>query len=421
MQKQNLRLPNMAEPFLEEKHESLLQAKCNMTPENYGQFVREKGKVFWWKPGNFYVVTDFNLAKEVLTNSDYSADRSSFFISRMPNLDLHLIKDFFGVISKMMVMSDPPEHSDRKKIASMGLSNELIDRYTNLIEKTITDLIAKAVQKGYIEFVADIAEPLPSAILADLFCIDQSERQHFYKWSLNMTQFFGGASQYTNEDGIEVNNSAVQIRDYFAALIEKRKLKPQDDFLSAILPYQDELKLDISEIISQAVMMLVAGQVTTTDQFNNNMHIMLSYPGVFEQLKENPQLIPSAMEEFNRIDPGVSYLFRVVKNDTSLVEEHKFKKGDVIFIANHAANRDPEEFEEPSKCVLDRKKNAHLSFSYGPHYCLGARLARIQMNTCFEKLIKAYPNLRLDSKKPAVRKHYSLAFSGFESLHLLFD
>ena len=290
-----------------------------------------------------------------MTSDDFTCDRSSFFVSRMPNIDLNLIQDFFGVVGKMMVMSDAPEHTARRRVCYEGFTNQTLSELSTLIHKTITKQIELCIKKGEIEVVEDLAKIIPSTILADFFHIPEEERNQFYEWSNNMTQFFGGASQYRNEDGIEVNNSASSLRNYFVDLIEKRRSNPQQDFLSILLKNQQAFGLNDEEIISQAIMMLVAGQVTTTDQFCNNLYTIMTTPNALNDLQTKNILWKNALDELNRLDPAVTFIFRVTKQDTKIGEQ-KIKQGDVIFISTHAVNRDPRVFDNPNECILTRKK-----------------------------------------------------------------
>jgi cytochrome P450 len=395
--------------------QTLLNIKIQTTPEEFSRYLRERGNVYWWDPGNFFIVTDYPLAEVVLKGGKFSADRSAFFISRMPNLDLNLVPDFFSVVKKMMVMSDPPQHTARRKIAGTGLADDLMDNFKPTVEKTVTELLDRAAGKTSFEFFGEVAQPLPSEVLADLFFIEPALRKNFYQWSNNMTQFFGGASLYRNEDGVEVNHSAAQIRNYFTGLIAERRKNPREDFLSVLLKFQSSLGLDDSEVVSQAIMMLVAGQVTTTDQMCNNLFQLLSVPEALDRVKASPPLLEVAIEEFTRLDPAVTFMFRVAAEDIKL-GPCEIKKGDVVFISTHAVNRDPRVFEMPDRCLFDRPKNPHMAYGQGPHFCLGARLARIQMSALFGQMIKRFPNLSLDPTHVPLRKHHSLAFSGFESL-----
>jgi len=126
-------------------------------------------------------------------------------------------------------------------------------------------------------------------------------------------------------------------------------------------------------------------------------------------------LLENAIEEFNRLDPAVTFLFRVANADVKLGDV-AIKAGDTVFVANHAVNRDPEVFSHPDECQLDRDIPQHFAYGYGPHYCLGAKLARIQMKSLFSNMLKRWPEMTLESNDPSQRNHYSLAFSGFHRL-----
>jgi cytochrome P450 len=399
---------------------SLLELKIENEPREFAAKIRAMGDIFWWPPGKFWVINSYDYAKQVLTSSDFTCDRSSFFISRMPEMDLSLINDFFAVVSKMMVMSDYPENVQRRRICYDGFTNITLKQLEPIIQQTITKQIKHCLDKNSMEFVSDIAKIVPSTTLAEFFCIPEQERENFYHWSNNMTQFFGGASSYQNQDGIEVNNSAQALRNYFTNLIEDRLRHPSSDFLSILLKNKAAFGLDNDEIISQAIMMLVAGQITTTDQLCNNLYTLLSYPQAFEQLWNNPNLLDTALDELNRLDPAVTFIFRVTKSDTQIGSQ-KIVKGDVIFISTHGVNHDPNHFVQPDSCILHRINNKQLSYGYGGHYCLGAKLAKLEMKLCFTALIKNFKTITLVENLRPLRKHHSLAFSGFEHLHLQFN
>lgn len=399
---------------------SLLDVKITSTPEEFAQFLREKGDIFWWERAKFWVITNHEYARQILSSPDFSCDRAPFFITRMPDIDLNVVQDFFGVVSKMMVMSDAPQHTARRRICYEGFNNHTLKNLSTLIDKTVHERISHCIKKGSIEVVEDLAKIIPSTILADFFCIPEHERHHFYEWSNNMTQFFGGASEYRNEDGIEVNHSASQLRDYFVRLITQRREHPKDDFLSMLLKNQQAFGLDDDEIVSQAIMMLVAGQVTTTDQLCNNIYTMMTTPGVLQDLQQKSSHLDQGIDELTRLDPAVTFIFRVTKRDTMLGNQ-KIKAGDVIFISTHSVNRDPQVFAQPNQYVLTRKNTMHLSYGFGAHFCIGAKLARLEMQHCVKQLLNRLPNLRLIPDAPPIRKHHSLAFSGFERLPLQFD
>jgi len=401
------------------KSYTLMQLKQTATPSEFCRHLREMGELFWWEPGQFWVITSYELAKSVLSSKDYTCDRSPFFISRMPEMNLSLLTDFFKVVSQMMVMSDAPAHTDRRRICYHGFSTQCIDQLKPLIEKTIEDCLQEFTKNQDFDFVQQVAQIIPSTTLAELFAIPKSERLDFYNWSNNMTQFFGGSTSYLDEDGIKVNHSAKQLYDYFGHLIVERRRQPKTDFLSVLLEHQSHFGLTDDEIISQAIMMLVAGQVSTTDQLCNNLFTLLDVPGLWQEVRSNIKQLDTYIEECNRLDPAVTFIFRLAKNDTQLGSQ-LIEKGKVLFLSTHTINRDPIYFSNPDKVDVLKKKTQHFGYGYGSHFCLGAKLARIEMHYVFKALLQKFPTLTLDSNKPALRKHHSLSFSGFEQMYLRF-
>lgn len=385
-------------------------------PQVFSDYVRSFGDVYFWEKGGFHVVTKAEAAKEVLTSPHYSADRGGFFISRMPNMDLSLIQDFFGVVKKMMVMSDDEDHNRRRKMASMGFEDHILERFAVTVRQTVKALITEVKDFSEIEFVEKVAKKLPSTVLADLFSIPESDREEFFKCANIMTGFFGGASQYRNEDGIEVNTAAKSLKTYFEGLVKERRGGNGSDYVSILLRVQPMMNITDEELISQLIMMLVAGQVTTTDQINNIMFLLAERPELQVELKKNPELIGNALEELKRIDPAVTFIFRVARAETKLSGQ-PVKSGDVIFISTHAVNRDLPASDMPDDINLNRKA-MHFAYGHGSHYCLGAKLGRLEIKLLFEEILAAMPVMKLDTAKTSERDHYSLSFSGFKTLHL---
>lgn len=385
-------------------------------PDQFSHYVKSLGDVYYWENGHFHVVTRAQDARDVLTNPIFSADRGAFFISRMPEMDLSLIQDFFGVVKKMMVMSDDDEHASRRRIASGGFEDHILDRFAKTVQTTVKKVIQEVKEKREFNFV-EISKKLPSTVLADLFCIPESDRENFFESANIMTGFFGGATSYFNEDGIRVNNAAKSLKKYFEGLIQERRGGSGEDYVSILLRAQCKTGLSDEELISQLIMMFVAGQVTTTDQINNIMYLFAKFPNLQQEVRERPELLPNALEELKRLDPAVTFIFRVAREDGNIGEQ-PVKKGDVIFISTHCVNRDLPMEEKPHDIQIERK-SSHFAYGHGPHYCLGAKLGRLEIRLLFEEIFKELALLTLDPHHESKRDHYSLSFSGFESLHLL--
>jgi cytochrome P450 len=383
-------------------------------PNLFSNYLKSFGEVYFWEKGNFHVITRAHHAKDILTSADYSADRGSFFVSRMPNLDLSLIGDFFSVVKKMMVMSDDTAHSDRRKVAAAGFEDQVLEKFSQKLKKSVKALVAGIKDQKEFEFVETIAKKLPSTVLAELFSIPEEDRGQFLIWSNIMTGFFGGASEYRNEDGIEVNSAALSLKNYFKELVEKRRITPGDDYVSITLKMQKVFNITDDELISQLIMMLVAGMATTTDQMNNIMFLLATHPEMQDEVRGNLQLVPQMTEECKRFDPAVTFIFRVARNKTQIGDQ-PILPGDVMFISTHAINRDL--IDSPDTLDIHRKAQ-HFAYGHGPHYCIGAKLGRMEIQQLFEELLREIPAFEIDPHHDSVRDHYSLSFSGFKKLYV---
>ena len=345
---------------------SLIDRKRNLTPHEFALSVRAGGDFYYWEPGNFFVVTRYGLATQLLKNPALSADRQAFFISRMPKMDLSLIGDFFSVVKPMMVMSDKSDHMLRRGVAARSFDADLIQSFDMKIIEEVKRLVEPLVGLRGFDFFTKIASQLPMRMLASLFDIPEEERSAFFRCSELMTGFFGGASSYLDADGIQVNEAAFKLKGYMTKLITERRARPGVDFVSTMLSQNERFKLSDEELISQCVMMLVAGQVTTTDQICNNLYTALSTPDIWETLVQEPELIPTALEEFNRWDPGVTFLFRETRADLEVCGI-KVKAGSVLFFANHAINRDEAVIANPHQVNIRRTFPGHFAYGNGSH------------------------------------------------------
>lgn len=392
----------------------LYSRKIQSTPEKFAHHLKSQGRLFWSEPENFWVITDHALAQEALKSPQLSADRGPYFMSKMSGCPFSKVANFFGVVSKMMVNSDAPEHPRRRKLATAGISDHVIEIFAPQVKRVVAKLLENHADKSSVEFVSSVALPLPNIILADLFSIPSEKRPDFYRWANHMTQFFGGGSENLLTDAENADRGALELREYFTELIESRRKNPANDFISHLLQNQGDL--DDSEVISQAAIMLVAGTVTTTDQICNNLYSLI-HSDIWPSLVKDSSLLEKAIEEATRLDPAVNFVFRIAKENFTL-QQTEIKAGQLIFISTHATNRTEDVFPSADSFHVGREKNPHLAYGYGAHYCLGARLGRIQMKELFGQMLEKFPRLSLDKNQPPLRKHQSLAFSGFETLHL---
>lgn len=410
-----LRMERMGHAFLRFKRE----CRPESFPEAFAAHVRRPDpsrpalSAYYWPAGGFHVVTEAALAKEVLISPAFSADRSTFFLSRMPNVDIRLLGDFFSIIQRMMVMSDGSVHRQRRALGGRGLNEHFIDALRAVVEAEVRQCLDR-VADGAADLVQSVARPLPARVMAELFRIPKSERPHFHRCAGVMTAFFGGAVEYDNASAHAVNAAAREISACLRDLIAFERRKPTGGFVANMLDAQAELGLCTEALIAQAVMMLVAGQVTTTDQIANNLYLLLSRPWLYRKVVSRPELVPAATEECNRVDPAVTFLFRVATADVTLGRQ-PVAAGETVFISTHAVHRDPALVSQPDTVDPHRRPTRHIAFGQGAHFCLGAKLGRLQLTEVMRQIVARFPRLALEPNA-AQRDHYSLAFSGFSCL-----
>lgn len=394
---------------------SLLTIKQQSTSQQFSDYIRQQGKISWWQEDGFWLVSSYSIAREVLKDSRFSANRTAFFRQRMEQLGLPMIPNFFQLVNKMMVVADDPEHLPRRKICMHGINhyfrNSLEQKVTLYLDRYFDQL---SEQEPF-DFVKNIAEQLPGDIMSDLLGIPKEEKSAFFNASLAMNMFFGGANDYLTLEGAEaVDAHSRFLRERFAELLVERRHNPGDDFISLLLKYQSSYQLSDDDILSQLVMVLNAGLISLTDQLCNSIYQIVQAPTLVEKLATNPDLIEMAIKEGTRLDPTVTFTFRVATTDFEFYG-CSIKQGDSIFISNHAVNRDPDVFPWPNQIHADNASINNFSFSYGAHYCLGYRMAMMEMCLALKKIVEKFGVLRIDAHR-SLRRHDSLAFSGFDAL-----
>ena len=266
--------------------------------------------------------------------------------------------------------------------------------------------------------IADFAQPLPAVVIAELFGIPVADREKFQKWSDDVAKFFGGTHGDPATDARAANDSSLALEEYFLALIEKRRAAPGHDLVSLLVAGQADGKLSAEEVSGQCILILAAGHVTTIDLTGNAINAFLDHPDEWRALVTNPTRVSGAVEEALRYDTAVPFTHRIAVAETRIGDK-TIAPGQVVYVGMAAANRDPAVFTDPDVFDIGRVNNNHVSFAVGPHVCLGASLARRELEIGLATLARRLPNLRRGSAPPR-RRCDSLVFRGFHTLPIEF-
>jgi cytochrome P450 len=270
------------------------------------------------------------------------------------------------------------------------------------------------------DLIADLARPMPAIVIAELFGIPPADREAFHERTMQTARFFGVPVGDLEGAARAANLAVLQLEQYFRDLLEERRRRPGDDLMSLFLTGEDQGRLTAEEVCSQCILLLGAGHITTMDQLGNTTLALLEDPEQMDRLRDDLRLIHSATEEGLRYDGTVQVLQRIAREDLMLHGEI-IRKGELVYLALGAANRDPEVFAEPDQFHVDRADNRHLAFGSGRHVCLGMTLARRELEASLGRMVQRMPRLRFDEDRPMRRRADSLVFRGLDSLPIRFD
>ncbi len=391
-----------------------------LNPIPFYRTLRETDPVHWAPELHGWILTRHDDVMNSFRDTRFSANRVGLYEAQMAGLDLSLLKDFFATIKKQMLMFDGPDHIRMRRQTSPGFTPQALDAQLPSIRRTMHRLLDKVQDQGWMDFVPSVAYELPPRVIADFFGIPQEEHDRLMAWADPIAKF-GGLTP-----GMDVvamaratNTATKEFTDYLRELAEKRLKEPGDDLLSRMVTAHDPKSMTMDEVVANAMLMVNAGHMTTTDQLSNAVHDLLAHPDQLQLLRDNPKLLPSVIEESLRYRSAVPFHFRIVAEDLQL-RGKTLRKGDIVFMGIAAANHDPNVFPEPERFDItrDSKHQKHLTFSFGPHHCLGAGIARRELEVGLEVLLQRLPNVRLDEEKPSQPKCFSLVFRGFTSLNL---
>ena len=341
-----------------------------------------------------WVATRYADLMEILRDSRFSSDdrnlrawdRNQKMLMRLGALNEE------DDMNPSMLRLDPPDHTRLRSLVSKAFTPRAIEKLRGRAEAIVDELISKMTGSRS-EIIASVAYPLPVIMISDMLGIPSEDRAKFKHWSDEVVRSMGMSSI---DDFKRSRVAWRELRAYLKEAAEERRRDPQDDLLSALLMAEEAGdKLSTDEVFETLNLLLVAGNETTTNLIGNGVLALLRSPDQLEALRADPDLIESGLEEILRYDSPVQATARIALEP---VEMHgcTVRPGQQVILSIGAANRDPERFENPDTLDLSRKENRHLSFSQGPHFCLGAQLARLEGRIALGALVQRFPELRLD-------------------------
>jgi hypothetical protein len=359
-----------------------------------------------------WVLTRWQDCVSVLRDPRFSAQKNFLEMIAGPAAQMEELKPLVRTYNALMLFVDPPRHTRLRNLVGKAFTPRRVQHLRPRVEAIVTQLLDQAEARGRLDLMADLAVPLPIIVIAELLGVPVEDRDRLKVWSDNAALLLDGTLR-DDHLAVAVPNF-LELVDYLKHVIEARRKEPRDDLISALVAAQDaDDSLDDYEVLATCALILGAGHETTTNLIGNGMWALLRDRAAFQRLGREPGLLPSAVEELLRFDSPVQVTSRVPLEDVE-IQGVAIPKGDEVNTLIGSANRDPAQFPEPDRLVLDRPDNRHLSFGHGPHFCLGAPLARLEGEVAFGELARRFPEMRLERDPPPRRAGFVLR--GLQSL-----
>jgi cytochrome P450 family 142 subfamily A polypeptide 1 len=372
------------------------------------RWLRDRDPVHWDAKNELWVVS---------RHEDVS------YVSRTPELycSRHGVRPRIAAPMSIVSMDDP-EHTRQRKLINRGFTPRQVKRLEPRIRALTVELIDEIKARGEIDFVEDFAAHVPLVVIAELLGLDPKLKGRLYRWS-DVMMAGDGHTDPGDPALAAATRAFTEYVEHLLPIIEDRRRAPRDDLISILTGAYDEGALDggdhavkgrdeltSDELLMFLVVMLVAGNETTRNAISGGLRALSAFPDERRKLIDRPELMDLAVDEIVRFVSPVLSFSRTVTRDHE-VRGRRLREGQTVLMLYAAANRDERVFDEPDRFRVDRDPNPHVGFGVGPHFCLGANLARLEIKAVFEELFARLGDIRVKGDTPLDRHDHALVLA----------
>jgi cytochrome P450 len=369
----------------------LLEPEVLANPYPLYHKLRSEDPVHWDRFLHTWVVTRYPDVLNVLHS--FSAERTPT-PEQLTAMGLSGLNAIAKVMVKQMLFMDAPAHTRLRGLASVAFTPQKVRVLKSHIQEIADSLLDRVQAGGEMDVIADFAAPLPAIVTAEMLGVPTEDHLNLKKWSADFAEMLGNFQH--NPDRIpRVLESTNNLTTYFRDAIAKMREHPREGLIHSFMTAELEGdRLTEEEIIANCVVTMVGGQETTTNLIGNGLLTLMRNPDQLARLRDEPNLLTSAVEELLRYESPSQHTGRIAREDVEIGGK-QIRKGQAVMAIMAAANRDPERFPNPDELILDRADNKHLAFGWSSHFCFGAPLARMEGQIAFETLLRRLPDLEI--------------------------
>jgi len=398
----------------------LFSPEARHNPYSAYRMLQERDPVHWCEPLQGWMLTRYADISEALSNPVFSPGGG--FAEMFAHLTPAEQAEFGPLkrhLSLWMGTLDPPVHTRIRGVMRRAFTPAFLELTRPFIQTVADQLLADPLRRGEIEFVSEVAEPLPAMVIARLLGTPPEDCERFMQWSLDIGNLIANPAA-SAASVRQTQQSVLELVAYVSRTIEQRRRStPQQDLISTLLAAGEPGSgITEEELLANCVMLLFAGHGTITVMLSMSVLVFLTTPGIWDQLRAAPELTPRAIEEVLRFDSPCQLIRRLAMDD---VEVHgtRIEQGQMVWLALGAANRDRLRFVDPDTFNMNRTIVPHLGYGVGIHHCLGAALSRIETDIVIRTMLRTMPNPRMAAD--TVEWHPDPTARAMTRLELAFD
>jgi cytochrome P450 len=382
----------------------LLDPEVLANPYPLFRRLRTEDPVHWDPFLHTWVVTRYADVLEVLHT--FSADRTHT-PEKLNAMGLSEMTPVAQLMVKQMLFMDPPQHTRLRKLAAHAFTPARVAVLRTHIREIVGQLLDKVESRHRMDVIADLAEPLPAIVTAEMFGVPVTDWERLKGWTADFAEMLGNF-QHNPDRAPRMLRTAQDMTAYFHDAIRQQRDQPREGLVHSLMTAEvDGDRLTDDEVVATCIVTMVGGQETTTNLIGNGVITLLRHKEELQRLRGDLSLIPSAVEEMLRYESPSQHTGRLAPEDRELGGK-VIRKRQAVMAVMAAANRDPERFPDPDRFDICRQDNRHLAFGYAAHFCFGATLARVEGQEAFDALLRRMPDLRLEPRPLVWRNNSGL-------------
>lgn len=383
-------------------------------PYPYYHTLRASDPVYFSPFLRGWVLTRYRDIVGVLQDGRFSVNRQQSKVFQRLRLFEALDGDFAQGLLRNLLMLDPPDHTRLRRLVNKAFTPRRVEALRPRIQQLVNELLVPLHDAAEMDLIRDVAYPLPVIVIAEMLGVPAADRAHFKRWSDALATLLDPLQAENGLTGAQ--QAYTELSAYFRGIFAERRRAPRDDLVSALVAVEEQGDtLSEAELLSLCMLILGAGNETTTNLLGNAMLALLRHPDERRRLQADPSLMRTAVEEFLRYDSPVQATDRVATEDCEIAGK-QIRKGQLVGLLLGAANRDPQQFVAPDRLDVGRVQNDHVAFSHGTHFCVGAALARVEAEITLSALLQQFPRFDGDGAPRSWKR--SLVLRGLTTLPL---